>query len=72
MNKRDAFDLAFDVVHKMIQPEQLLVADREYLCKQLEPIVEAYNILKGEESWLHNKKQKPMTKLFRIVQKWIK
>ena len=46
MNKYDALDLAFDVVNKMIQPKQLLSADREYLCKKLEPIVEAYNILK--------------------------
>lgn len=29
--------------------EQLLTADNEYLCKQLEPIIEAYKILKGEE-----------------------
>ena len=74
MNKYDALDLAFDVVNKMIQPKQLLSADREYLCKKLEPIVEAYNILKegGGESWLNNKKKKPTTKLFRIVQKWIK
>lgn len=47
MNKYDALDLAFDVVNKMIQPKQLLSADCEYLCKQLEPIVEAYKILKG-------------------------
>ena len=72
MNKYDALDLAFDVVNKTIQPKQLLSADREYLCKQLEPIVEAYNILKREESWLHNKKKKPTTKLFRIVRGWIK
>lgn len=48
MNKYDALDLAFDTINKLIQPKQLLSADREYLCKQLEPIIEAYKILKGE------------------------
>ena len=48
MNKYDAYDLAFDAVNKLIQPKQLLSADREYLCKQFEPIIEAYKILKGE------------------------
>lgn len=72
MNKYDALDLAFDTVNKLIQPKQLLSADREYLCKQLEPIVEAYKILKDEKLWLRNKKQKPTTKLFRIVRGWIK
>lgn len=48
MNKYDAYDLAFDVVNKIIQPKQLLSADCEYLCKQLEPIIEAYKIIKGE------------------------
>jgi hypothetical protein len=49
MNKYDAYDLAFNAVNKMIQPKQLLSADCEYLCKQLEPIIEAYDILKGEK-----------------------
>jgi len=48
MNKHEAYDLAFEAVNKMIKPKQLLSADHEYLCKQLEPIVEAYKILKGE------------------------
>lgn len=48
MNKYDAYDLAFEAVNKMIKPKQLLSADCEYLCKQLEPIVEAYKILRGE------------------------
>ena len=48
MNKQEATNLAFEVVNKMIQPKQLLSADREYLCKQLEPIIEAYKILRGE------------------------
>lgn len=48
MNKHEAANLAFEVVNKMIQPKQLLSADNEYLCKQLEPIIEAYKILKGE------------------------
>lgn len=48
MNKHEAYDLAFKAINKMIQPKQLLSADREYLCKRLEPIVEAYKILKGE------------------------
>ena len=49
MNKYDAYDLAFDAVNKLIQPKQLLSADSEYLCKQLESIIEAYKILKGEK-----------------------
>ena len=53
MNKYEAYDLAMTVVNKMNNPtmptgEQLLTADNEYLCKQLEPIIEAYKILKGE------------------------
>lgn len=58
MDKYDAYDLAIKVLNKMNNivnnpifstGEQLLTADKEYLCKQLEPIVEAYKILKGEE-----------------------
>lgn len=57
MDKYDAYDLAIKVLNKMNNTvnnpifstgEQLLTADYEYLCKQLEPIVEAYKILKGE------------------------
>lgn len=53
MNKYEAYDLAMTVVNKMNNPimptgKQVLTADNEYLCKQLEPIVEAYKILKGE------------------------
>ena len=58
MNKYDALDLAFDAINKLFQPKQLLSADREYLCKQLEPIVEAYKILKGENHTTEQK-QKP-------------
>jgi len=41
------------IVNKINNPimptgKQILTADNEYLCKQLEPIVEAYKILKGE------------------------
>lgn len=58
MNKYEAYDLAVKVVNKMnisIMPignqimstgKQILTADNEYLCKQLEPIVQAYKILK--------------------------
>lgn len=51
MNKYEAYDLAVKVINKMNNPimptgKQLLTADNEYLCKQLEPIVEAYNELK--------------------------
>ena len=49
MNKYDAYDLVFEAVNKMIQPKQLLSADSEYLCKQLEPIIDACKILKGEK-----------------------
>lgn len=53
MNKYDAYDLALKIVNKMNNPimptgKQVLTADNEYLCKQLEPIIEAYKILKGE------------------------
>jgi len=53
MNKYDAYDLAIKVINKMNNPmmpigKQILTADYEYLCKHLEPIVEAYEILKGE------------------------
>lgn len=57
MDKYDAYDLAIKVLNKMNNivnnpifstGEQLLTADKEYLCKQLEPIIEAYKILKGE------------------------
>lgn len=53
MNKYEAYDLAMKVVNKMNNPImptglQILTADNEYLCKQLEPIVQAYKILKGE------------------------
>ncbi len=53
MNKYEAYDLAMTIVNKMNNPtmptgKQLISADNEYLCNQLEPIVEAYNILKGE------------------------
>lgn len=53
MNKYEAYDLAMKIVNKMNNPimptgKQLLMTDNEYLCKQLEPIVEAYKILKGE------------------------
>lgn len=53
MNKYDAYDLAMKIINKMNNPmmpigKQLLTADYEYLCKHLEPIVEAYEILKGE------------------------
>ena len=52
MKKNEAYDLAMKVVNKMNNPimpigKQLQTADNEYLCKQLEPIVEAYKILKG-------------------------
>lgn len=61
MNKYDAYDLALKVVNRMNMNvnnpisitgvgKQVLIADNEYLCKQLEPIVEAYKILKGEKS----------------------
>ena len=51
MNKYEAYDLAMKVVNKMNNPimpvgKQILTADNEYLCQQLEPIVEAYNELK--------------------------
>lgn len=51
MNKYEAYDLAVKIINKMNNPimptgKQLLTADNEYLCKQLEPIVEAYNELK--------------------------
>ena len=53
MNKYEAYDLAMTIVNKINNPitptgKQILTADNEYLCKQLEPIVEAYKILKGE------------------------
>lgn len=53
MNKYDAYDLAIKVINKMNNPmmptgKQLLTADYEYLRRHLEPIVEAYGILKGE------------------------
>lgn len=51
MDKYEAYDLAMTIINKMNNPimptgVQLLSADYEYLCKQLEPIIEAYNILK--------------------------
>ena len=51
MNKYEAYDLAVKVINKMNNPimptgQQLLTADNEYLCKQLKPIVEIYNMLK--------------------------
>ena len=61
MNKYDASDLAMKVINRLNMNvnnnpitdigfgKQLLMADNKYLCKQLEPIVEAYKILKGEE-----------------------
>lgn len=53
MDKYEAYDLAMKIVNKMNNPimptgKQLISADNEYLCKQLEPIIEVYNILKGE------------------------
>ena len=53
MNKYEAYDLAMTIVNKINNPimptgKQILTADNEYLCKQLEPIVEAYKILKVE------------------------
>ncbi len=53
MTEYEAYDLAVKVINKMNNPimptgKQLLTADNEYLCKQLEPIIEAYKILKGE------------------------
>ena len=46
MNKYEAYDLAMTVVNKMNNQtiptgKQLLTADNEYLCEQLEPIIEA-------------------------------
>lgn len=51
MTKYEAYDLAVKIVNKMNNPimptgKQILTADNEYLCEQLEPIVEAYKILK--------------------------
>ena len=57
MDEYEAYDLAIKIVNKMNNPimptdKQLISADNEYLCKQLEPIIEViikvYNILKGE------------------------
>lgn len=53
MNEYEAYDLAIRFINKMNNPtiatgKQILAADNEYLCKQLEPIVQAYKILKGE------------------------
>lgn len=53
MNKYEAYDLALKTVNKMNNPimptgKHVLTADNEYLCKQLEPIVEAYKILKNK------------------------
>ena len=53
MNKYEAYDLAIKIINKINNPimptsKTLISADNEYLCKQLEPIVKAYNILKGE------------------------
>jgi len=52
MTEYEAYDLAMTIVNKMNNPtmptgKQILTADNEYLCKQLEHIVEAYKILKG-------------------------
>ena len=52
MNKYEAYDLAVKVINKMNNPImptgiQLLTADNEYLCKQLEPIIQAYKTLKN-------------------------
>lgn len=53
MNKYEAYDLAMTIVNKMNNPimptgKQILTADNEYLCKQLESIIEAYNVLKPQ------------------------
>ena len=52
MTEYEAYDLAMTIVNKMNNPtmptgKQILPADNEYLCKKLEPNIEAYKILKG-------------------------
>jgi hypothetical protein len=63
MNKYDAYDLALKIVNKMNNPimptgKQVLTADGEYLCKQLEPIIEAYKIIK--ENYVTRTKSKTL------------
>lgn len=53
MDKYEAYDLAVRVINKMNNPimptgKQLLTADNEYLCKQLEPIIQAVKTLQLE------------------------
>ena len=64
MNKYEAYDLAMKVINKMNDPimptsKQIITADNEYLCKQLEPIVQAYKILKGEVSYDRQSTENP-------------
>jgi len=48
MTEYDAYDLAIKIINRVLMPNgrQLLTADNEYLCKELETVIEAYNILK--------------------------
>lgn len=48
MDKYEAYSLARKVINAIKSPTQLLCADYEYLCNQLEPVIEAYNILNTE------------------------
>ena len=48
MDKYEAYDLARNIINAINSPTQLLCADYEYLCNQLKPVVEAYDILYAE------------------------